>query len=430
MKPSKRFWARTEIIWTVWDRTHRGSPPVVDQNKEIHNMHRILFVDDEPAITKSLQRMVRSYAIEAETESANSAHEALERIVRGGIDVIVSDVRMPGMDGIELLTRLKANAVTQNIPVIMLTGDADTTVKNVALDLGASEFINKPADSTELCARLRNVIRLKAYHDQLAQQNEILSAQIIQAQKMEIVGILASQVAHDLNNVLTAILGNTELALYKISDRSVQPELQSMIQAAQHAARLVSQIRNLGRRSSGEAQSCDACSVIEECLDLLRVLVPDGIAVNWVNPHLHIHAGVQATSMHQIMMNLLMNATHAMGDAGRLSLQVTERVLTLDEVTDDAVAAGRFVVISVRDTGCGIDAAVLPHIFEPFFTTREEGQGTGIGLSVVHGIVRDKGGFVRVDSSVGAGTTFDVYLPAQNAVEKIAEPTEAARTEG
>lgn len=385
-------------------------------------MHRILFVDDEPAILKSLQRMVRSYSIEAETETASSADAALERILQGGIDVVVSDVRMPGMDGIELLTRLKANPFTQHIPVIMLTGDGDSAVKNVALDLGASEFINKPADSTELCARLRNVMRLKTYQDQLASQNDILSAQIVQAQKMEIAGILASQAAHDLNNVLTAILGNTELALYKTSDPSVHPELQTVIQAAQHAACLVRQIRDLGRGSSDDAQSSDPCTAVEECLDLLRVLVPDGIAVDWVNPHLRVHTGVEPTALRQVVMNLIINAVHAIGDAGRLSLQVTERVLTLDEVADDAVAAGRFVVVSVSDTGCGIDAAVLPHIFEPFFTTKGKGQGTGLGLSVVHGIVRDKGGFVRVESAVGEGTKFLVHLPIHDTHVDLTEP--------
>jgi signal transduction histidine kinase len=385
-------------------------------------MHRILFVDDEPAILKSLQRVLRSYSIEAETETASSAAEALERVARGGVDVVVSDVRMPGMDGVELLARLKADTATQHIPVIMLTGDGDSAVRNVALELGAMEFINKPPDPTELCARLRNVLRLKAYQDQLVSQNDILSAQIIEAQKMEIAGILATQAAHDLNNVLTAIVGNTELVLRRTGDGDVYTELQTVIQAAEHAARLVRQIRDLGRHSSETAQSSGPCEVIEECLDLLRVLVPAGVAVDWVNPHLQVRTGVEATALHQVVMNLVINAVHAMGKVGTLSLQVIERNVTPEEAATDVVATGRFVVISVSDSGSGIDAAVIPHIFEPFFTTKATGEGTGIGLSVVNRIVRDNGGFVKVESSLGVGTTFEVYLPSLDAFQEPATP--------
>jgi signal transduction histidine kinase len=389
-------------------------------------MHRILFVDDEPAIPKSLQRMLRSYAVEAETETAGSADEALERIARGGIDVIVSDVRMPGMDGIELLTRLKANPATQNVPVIMLTGSGDSTLRNIALELGAAEFINKPADPTELCARMRNVMRLKAYQDQLVSQNDILSAQIIQAQKTEIAGILATQAAHDLNNILGAIVGNTELVLHKTSDCDVHPQLQRVIQAAQHAARLVSQIRDLGRRYSEEVKASDPCAVIEECLDFLRVLVPNGMAVDWVNPHLQVRTGVETIALHQIVMNLVINAVHAMGDSGTLSLKVVERDMALEETAPRSLAAGHYVVISVSDTGCGIDASIIPHIFEPFFTTKNKGQGTGVGLSVVSRIVRDKGGFVSVESSPGSGTTFAVHLPAVDVLEEPMMPAAVA----
>ncbi len=382
-------------------------------------MHRILFVDDEPSIPRSLQRMVRSYSLEAETETAGSAEAALERVMRGGIDVVVTDVRMPGMDGVELLTRLKANPATQHIPVIMLTGSDESSVKNVALDLGASEFVSKPADPTELCARLRNVMRLKAYHDQLARQNDILTAQIVQAQKMEIAGILASQAAHDLNNIMSAIVGNAELVMNKTDNPDINPQLQRVIQAARHAAHLVRQIRDLGRHSSAEAQSSDAGAVVEESLDLLKVLVPKDIAVEWTNPELRLHAEVKASSLHQVLMNLLINAVHAMDKAGTLTVQVSERTLSLDEADAETVAPGHFVVVTVGDTGCGISPEALPHIFEPFFTTKS--QGTGIGLSVVDRIVRDKGGFVKVESSPGVGTTFSVHIPVQTVSAELAD---------
>jgi signal transduction histidine kinase len=165
-------------------------------------------------------------------------------------------------------------------------------------------------------------MRLKAYQDQLVRQNEVLSAQIIQAQKMEIAGLLASQAAHDLRNVLTAIVGNTELVLYKTSDWGVHPELQRVIQAAQHASRLVHQISDLGRRQSNDTPTCNPSVVIDECLDLLQVLVPTGIAVDWVNPNSRDRAGVDKTALQQVVMNLIINAVHAMDESGTLALRV------------------------------------------------------------------------------------------------------------
>ena len=385
-------------------------------------MQRILFVDDEPAVVSSLQRMVRSHAIEAETEGVGSADAALKRLAEGGIDIVVIDVRMPGMDGIELLTRLKADTNTQHIPVIMLTGDADTAVRNIAIQLGAVEFINKPADPEELAARLRNVARLKAYQDQLVEQNRVLAQQVVQAQKMEIAGILASQAAHDLNNILASILGNTELAIFRTQDHELQHGLGRVVEAAQHARHLLGQILDLGRKSSDSANETDPGNVIDECLEMLSVIVPKDISIEWTNPHIQRRIRIEPTALYQITMNLAINATHAMGDDGVLSIELTEAELSRNEVVEhDGVAPGTFIMLKVTDTGCGIDSATLAHIFQPFFTTKSEKKGSGIGLSVVHRIVSDHGGFIKVASTPGTGTTFTVVLPSVPATSVIEE---------
>jgi signal transduction histidine kinase len=394
-------------------------------------MQRILFVDDEPGILKSLQRMVRSHSIEAETEGAVSADEAIRRIEQGGIDIVVSDVRMPGMDGIELLTRLKGNHFTQNIPVIMLTGDGDTTIKNVAIELGAMEFINKPADPTELSARLRNVMRLKLFQDQLVNQNRILSEQIVQAQKMEIAGLLASQAAHDLNNILTAIMGNAELVLYKTSDWDVHPELKRVVSAAQHASQLVRQILKMGRSTSGPLELVDPSKVISETLDMLQVVFSDGISVVWSDPQQKTLINIDGTALYQAIMNLAVNASQAMGETGTLTIGLADEVINNDAAAEhEGCAPGRFTVISVSDTGPGMDAATLTRIFEPFFTTKGEGKGTGIGLSVVDRIVRDAGGFITVTSAPGDGTTFALHLPVteKESLKKVSQEAAPAST--
>jgi len=376
-------------------------------------MPRLLFVDDEPNVLSSLTRVVAAHGLECEVETAGSAVDALLRISDGGIDIVVTDVRMPGMDGIELLTRLKGSADTQQIPVIMLTADADRSVKNIAIELGALEFVNKPADPDELIARLRNVFRLKAYQDQLAEQNRILSRQVVQAQKMEIAGLLASGAAHDLNNILSGILGNTELTMMKTSDPAVQLGLERVTEAATHAAQLVRQILQLGKRDSAVAGPLDPGHVISDSLDLLTVSIPPGVTVEWTDPRLAVRINVESTALCQVVMNLMINALHAIGEQGTLRLTLSECSLALERVAEhEGIEPGDFVRIEVADTGHGMDKEVRARIFEPFFTTKGEGKGTGIGLSVVNRIVGDYGGFIEVDSEPGKGTIFSVFFPA------------------
>ena len=386
-------------------------------------MQRILFVDDEPNVVRSLKRVVRSHNIDAEAHGVRSAVEALEYIEKQPVDLIVADVMMPGMDGIELLTRLKGNPDTQHIPVIMLTAQIDGSVKNVAIELGAVEFVNKPADPDELAARLRNVLRLKTYQNQLVEQNRILAAQVVKAQKMEIAGLLASGIAHDLNNILSSILGKTELALVKLQDQDIQRQLEAVIGATQHAGKMVRQILRLGRTDDTTGGTTEPGVVIDECLELLRVSVPNGISIEWEKPQEASRVGLNATALYQVVMNLAINAVHAMGKTGTLRITLQLEQLGLVEVARyEGVGPGDFVCMTLGDTGPGIDPDIRDRLFEPFFTTKEIGKGTGIGLSVVDRIVRDAGGFVTVESTTGEGTAFSIHMPTAGVPEQQVAP--------
>ena len=197
----------------------------------------------------------------------------------------------------------------------------------------------------------------------------------------------------------------------KTCDCEVQPDIERMIEAARHASSLVSQIRDLGRRNPDEVHSCDPCSVIEESLELLQVMIPDRITVNWDNPRLSVFAGIDASALNQVILNLVINALHAMDDTGTMTLRIKTRTMDYGEAAEKSLNQGEYLVVSVSDTGCGIDEDILPHIFSPFFTTKDQGEGTGIGLSVVDRIVKGVSGKVNVTSGKGQGTTFEVYLP-------------------
>jgi PAS domain S-box-containing protein len=241
-----------------------------------------------------------------------------------------------------------------------------------------------------------------------------LEAQLRHAQKMEALGTLAAGIAHDFNNILAAILGYTELV--QIDIPTDQPHwflLQRVLTASLRAKALVQQILAFSRSTPVGWTPVSLAAVLRETLPFLRALLPSTIEME---DHLTPEATLvlaNATQIQQIIMNLGANAGDAMGDTGgRLAIHL--EVVEVDgafAAIHPSLRAGPYVRLRVRDSGPGIPPDVLARIFEPFFTTKEVGHGTGLGLSVVHGIVESHGGAILVESPLGQGTTFMLYLP-------------------
>ncbi len=375
-------------------------------------MQHILFVDDDPHVLSSLKRMLKSRPLGCTCEGLTSGPDAIRRIKRGGVDLVVSDIRMPGMDGLELLAELKQDTETRHIPVVMLTAVEDVDTRNTALELGAIDFLNKPPQLCEFMARLQNILRLKFYQDQLEEQNRTLERQLLQSQKMEIVGVLTSGIAHDLNNMLAHIMGNTELALLRVDDEYLHQHLKRVADSTRHASRLVKQVLNVGKQRRSDNTICDLGTVVEESLELLSVSIPDSITVIWDGPAAPHFVAADATAMNQVLMNLFINAIDAMADGGTLTISLSETNVDTETLEKHQVSpASQYVKLDVSDTGAGIDKSTVDHIFEAFFTTKGSEQGTGLGLSVVDRIVKGLSGFITVESAREQGTTFSVYLP-------------------
>ncbi len=257
-----------------------------------------------------------------------------------------------------------------------------------------------------------------------------LEEQYRRAQKMEAIGTLAGGIAHDFNNILAAMTGYTELAKMKLGDNPlVQGYMESVMQAGHRATALVRQILTFSRQQEQqERRSTHIGEVMDEALKLLRSSIPTTIEFVVTKEPGVAPILADSTQIHQIMMNLGTNAWHAMRDRpGRLEVKLENfEVDKLLAELHPRLRPGPYVRLSVGDTGCGMDAATLERIFEPFFTTKPSGEGTGLGLAVVHGIMESHDGVVTVYSHPGKGTIFHLYFPAYH--EQVALPPASTRT--
>lgn len=242
-----------------------------------------------------------------------------------------------------------------------------------------------------------------------------LEKQLRQSQKMEAIGTLAGGIAHDFNNILGAIMGYTEMSLDMVPKGSLtQLNLEQILKATNRATDLVRQILLFSRMGEQERQPVTILSSIKEALNLLRASLPATIEIRRiVTAHPDTQLLGDPTQIHQVMLNLCTNAAHAMREkGGTLEVELAEAELSHEDLASEPdLNPGTYVRLSVRDTGHGIEREMLDRIFEPFFSTKGPFEGTGMGLAVVHGIVKRHDGFIRVSSEVGQGTTFDVYFP-------------------
>ena len=239
-----------------------------------------------------------------------------------------------------------------------------------------------------------------------------LEDQLRQAQKMEAIGRLAGGVAHDFNNVLTAILGSADLLSLRLKpDDPRWTEADAIKRAADRGASLTKRLLSLSRPQRTATTIVDLVSVVGNMEPLLRRLVLEKIAIGVTASHVPIHVRADESALSQIVLNLVVNARDAMPDGGTATIEL--EIVRLQEPVASrlGILPGQYAGIGVRDTGQGIPPEAQRHLFEPFFTTKAADQGTGLGLSIVYGIVKDLGGAIDVQSEVGRGATFTIYLP-------------------
>jgi two-component system cell cycle sensor histidine kinase/response regulator CckA len=243
-------------------------------------------------------------------------------------------------------------------------------------------------------------------------QRETLQAQLLQSQKLESVGRLAGGVAHDFNNMLTVILGHVELSLSDVDpESSLSGDLLEIRGAAQRAADLTGQLLAFARRQTTAPKVLNLGESVVSMLKMLGRLIGEQIDLRFFAEGLW-PVKIDPVQLYQILSNLCINARDAINGVGTIAIEAQNVSLVVPSTEGRfSIAPGEYVRLTVRDDGCGISEADMPHLFEPFFTTKDPGRGTGLGLATVYGIVTQNGGSIDVQSQLGAGTTYSVHLP-------------------
>jgi two-component system, cell cycle sensor histidine kinase and response regulator CckA len=239
-----------------------------------------------------------------------------------------------------------------------------------------------------------------------------LEEQLRQSQKMEAIGQLAGGVAHDFNNLLTAILGYCNLILEEVpTDAAMRQDLEEIRSAGERAAALTRQLLAFSRRQMLQPQTLDVNDLIRQIERLLRRLISEDVQLTTTLAADLWPVKVDPASLEQVLINLAVNGRDAMPLGGRLTLETSNAELEAPDPDRDSIPPGRYVKITVSDSGHGMDAATQARVFEPFFTTKEQGKGSGLGLATVYGIVKQSDGYIWVTSETGHGTMFSVFLP-------------------
>ena len=414
---------------------------VIDDNRSIHDDFRKVLCADSLG-TDLLNTAEQGFFGEAASapeqprfhvDSAYQGQEALDVVAQGLAEhrryaMAFVDVRIPpGLDGIETVARLWK--IDPEVQVVICTAFSDYAWDQIATRLGRNHswvILKKPFDNVEVLQLASALTEKWQFLQESKRQFDDLEVRFLRAQRMESIGTLASGVAHDLNNILTPVL--LAIGMLRANRQGwEESELLEVLEAnTKRGVGIVKQLLTFARGARGERVPLVVEHLLLEMVAMAKETFPKSIRVrNQIDPDLSMVSG-NATQLLQVLMNLCVNARDVMPTGGDMVLRGrNHRMDALDVALNPEAAAGPYVLIEVSDTGGGIEPAVLPRIFDPFFTTKEPGKGTGLGLSTAMEIVKGLGGVLRVQSKLGHGTTFQIYLPAVDQPAQADAPTPA-----
>jgi two-component system cell cycle sensor histidine kinase/response regulator CckA len=382
---------------------------------------RLLIAEDSEDDCDLLVRELRRGGYDVKFERVDTAVALQSACDSQEWDLIISDFSMPQFSGVDALALVRKKRA--DVPFIFVSGTMGEETAVDAMRNGAQDYLMKSN-----LKRLVPAVQRELRDSEERRERKQLELHVQQLQKFEAIGRLAGGVAHDFNNMIGAIMGWAEMGYDEARPESrLRQRFQKIREQSQRAAKLTAQLLAFGRRQILQPRKVNLNVLVQEEMNFLGKVIGADVEVRVLGePELRVTMA-DPTQIEQVLMNLCLNARDAMPAGGRLIIE-TQNVEIGEEYcrTHAYGRPGSYVLLSVSDTGTGMDAATLERIFEPFFTTKETGKGTGLGLATVYGIVKQHGGFIYVYSEPGKGTTFRIYLLADTGVH---EPREAAGAE-
>jgi signal transduction histidine kinase len=363
-------------------------------------------LEDDPNDAALVQSTLEAESIRCEITCVQNRDDFVAALERGGVDLILSDYSLPAFDGLSAVEIVRARWPA--LPLILVSNTLGEERAIDSLKGGATDYVMK-----ERLARLAPSVRRAMQDVEERAGRRSLEAQLIEAQKMEVIGQLAAGVAHDFNNILAVIMGYTDMIASDLAPESGLRKYTDEIRgASERAAGLTRQLLVFSRKQTVQPVVLDIDEVVKDVDKMLRRLIDENIEMTIVSGKQVGHIKSDAGYVGQVLMNLVVNARDAMPKGGKLTI-ATDNV-TLDENYARAhpgAGPGEFVMLSVSDTGTGMTDEVKARVFEPFFTTKPLHKGTGLGLATCQTIVQQSGGRIVVESELGKGTTFKIYFP-------------------
>jgi two-component system cell cycle sensor histidine kinase/response regulator CckA len=376
---------------------------------------RVLVVEDSEEDAALVLRLLRQAGFEVDSGCVDTAGGLTDALAKKW-DIVISDHSLPQFSGTDALKIVRE--IDGDVPFIFVSGNIGEDVATEAMRTGAQDYVLKSN-----LKRLVPAVQRELRDCEERKERKRLQRSVEQLQKFEVIGRLVGGIAHDFNNMIGAILGWAEMGAAEARPDSVlQSRFVKIREQSLRAGKLTAQLLGFAGGHVLQPRRVDLNSLVQEEMSLLRRIIGEDIEVK-----VRVARDLRTTladpsQIGQVIMNLCLNARDAMEKGGRLVIETQNAELDADFCREHGFEPpGSYVVLTVTDTGTGMDAATMERIFEPFFTTKEIGKGTGLGLATVYGIVKQHSGLVLVNSELGKGTSFQIYFPVGGGIHETAE---------
>lgn len=376
-------------------------------------MINVLIIEDNDLDYLVLKSQIQSFETPAcNLTRASHANEATELIAKNNFDLVITDLSLPDVNGVEIIERLKG--LTKKFPILVISGNEDDLVLDKVIHYGVFDFLLKGHNDMSL---VRRSIISTLTRFALVTEKDNIEQQLLQSQRLDSLGKLTGGIAHEFNNKLSIISANVNLIENSNHDvQATQKILQAISRAVNHASSLTRQLLAFGRQQELIKKSCDLNVVLEDCFGMIVPLLPPHISAHFIKSELDVFARIDTGQINQVLTNLILNSRSAIGNEdGEIKLTVgSQKTDQFNSTVQSKIKSESLIVISVEDSGIGMSEEIKKRAFEPFFTTCTEGQGSGLGLSVVDGIINQHGGVINIKDRLPKGTTIEILLPTTN----------------